>query len=228
MGDARGVPQEAEEAAEEAGGRWGFAAAESRDRGGAEQAAQDAAQTGDKYDELLAKGARYDSKQDHRNAAKAYRKAVALEPNQPVAYFNLGNALSTSGHYVEAAQRYLEAKGRFSAGSVDWAEATALAFCLLQHECAEEAKPAWWNDDGLKALSARVVRVAPNDVAANQMRALVLSGCVTSWEVGPRSAAELKEAAKLFDQAAALSDAPAQKAGFASAAAVCRSQTVAM
>ena len=70
--------------------------------------------------------------------------------------------------------------------------------------------------------------MAPDDATANQVRAAVLCARCSAWEVGPRSAAELKEAAKLFDQAAALSDAPAQKAGFASAAAVCRSQTVAM
>ena len=35
----------------------------------------------------------------------------------PVAYFNLANALCNSGHLVEAAQRYLEAKERKPAGS---------------------------------------------------------------------------------------------------------------
>ena len=99
---------------------------------------------------------------------------------------------------------------------------------LTQEECAEVAKPEWWNDEGLKALSARVVRAAPNVLGANQMRAVVLSGCVTSWEAGPRSAAELREAAKFFDQAMALSDAPAQKAGFTSNAAGCRYQAEAM
>ena len=78
-------------------------------------------------------------------------------------------------------------------GSEGWAEATAWAFDVLTEEpCDAVAKPEWWNDEGLKALSARVVRAAPNDVQANQMRAVVLSGCVTSWEAGPRSAAELK------------------------------------
>ena len=30
------------------------------------------------------------------------------------------------------------------------------------------AKPEWWNDEGLKALSARVVRAAPDDVKATR------------------------------------------------------------
>ena len=33
------------------------------------------------------------------------------------------------------------------------------------------AKPEWWNDEELKALSARVVRAAPDDGGANDMRA---------------------------------------------------------
>ena len=106
-----------------------------------------------------------------------------------------------------------------------------MAFNLLQQEdCDEVAKPEWWNDEELKALSARVVRAAPNYVAANQMRAVLLSGCVflTSWEAGPRSALELKEAAKFFDQAATLCNAPAQKVGFTSDADFCRSQAAAI
>jgi len=81
-------------------------------------------------------------------------------------------------------------------GSELWALATANAFDMLKlKECSEVAKPEWWNDEKLKALSARVVRAAPNHVAANSMRALVLSGRTGDWEVGPRLAAELKEGA---------------------------------
>ena len=86
------------------------------------------------------------------------------------------------------------------------------------------AKPEWWNDEGLKALSARVVRAVPNDLAANQMRAFVLGGrYYGSYEVGPRSAAEFKEAATHYERAAALCPAPALKAQFAELAGFCRS-----
>ena len=85
------------------------------------------------------------------------------------------------------------------------------------------AKPEWWNDEGLKALSARVVRAAPDDAAACQMRAAVLSGNFgDSWGSGLRSAAELKEAATQNDRAAALHPAPAMKAQLADKAALCR------
>ena len=60
------------------------------------------------------------------------------------------------------------------------------------------------------------------------MRALVLSGQSVAWEAGPRSAAELKEAATHFERAAALHPAPVMKAQLAGDAAECRSEAEAM
>ena len=129
---------------------------------------------------------------------------------------------------MEAAQRYLEAKERFPVGSEYWAHATASAFGMLKlEECAEVAKPEWWNDEGLKALSARVVRAAPDDLKAHQMRAWVLSGLNGTRVARPRSAAELKDAATHYERAAALSG-PATKTQFAFAAVWCRSRVKAM
>eukprot|EP00964_Phaeocystis_antarctica_P008639 scaffold4671_cov45-Phaeocystis_antarctica.AAC.3 len=196
-----------------------------RQREIAEEEARIAAQSGDAYSELLAEGTRYASQQDTRRAARANREAIALRPDEPAAYYNLGAALGNSGHDVEAAQRFLEAQERYPVGSGDWAEVTALAFTMLAQEvCAEVAKPGWWTDEGLKALSARVVRVAPDYGQANQMRATVLSGLTSAWGVGPRSAAELMEAATHYERAAALHPAPAGKAGLAEQAAWCRRQ----
>ena len=204
-------------------------AAQQRARDVAEKTARYAAQTGDAYSELLAEGARYLFNQDWRKAARTYREAIALRPDNPLAYFNLGAALNNSGHTVEAAQRFLEAKERYLVGSEDWACATVWSCNMLtQKECAEVAKPKWWNEEELKALSARVVRVVPNDGGAHQMRALVLSGLCDSWEVGPRSAVELMEAATHYDRAATLHEAPVAKANLAENAAWCRSQAEAM
>ena len=153
------------------------------------------------------------------------KAASPLKPDEPEAYFNLGMALANSGQYVEAAQRLLEAKERYLVGSEEWAKATAWAFTtLIQEACAEVAKPEWWSDEGLKALSARVVRAAPDHLGSNQMRGLVLSGQHSGWEAGPRSAAELSEAAAHFDRSAALDPAPAMKAGLAGHADWCRSK----
>ena len=108
-------------------------------------------------------------------------------------------------------------------GSEYWAEATAWAFSMLvQEACAEVAKPEWWNDEGLKALSARVVRAAPNDQGAICMRAWVLSGGPGVCEAGLRSAAEFNEAAAHFERSAALEPAPAVKDQLTHNAACCR------
>ena len=129
---------------------------------------------------------------------------------------NLGNMLNSSGHKVEA-------KERAQVGSEFWARITSAAFDMLKLEaCDEVAKPEWWDDEGLKVLSARVVKTVPNQVCANFMRAEVLCGMCGAWEVGPRSAADLKEAAVSYERAAVKHNAPAQKAGFARNAELCR------
>ena len=199
------------------------------DREVAEEMARFAARTGDEYSKLLAGAARYYSKEDWRKAARSLREAIALRPDRPNAYYNLGSVLSISGHLVESSQRYLEAKERYPVGSEDWASATAGAFSVLRREeCAEVAKPEWWNDEELKVLSARVVRAAPNHEAASSMRAEVLSGRADAWEAVPRSAAELTEAATHYDRAAVLSNAPTGKAQYVHIADLCRSRLAAL
>ena len=58
------------------------------------------------------------------------------------------------------------------------------------------------------------------------MRAVVLAGQDGAWEAGPRSAAELEEAATHFERAAALHPAPVAKAELAVKAAWCCHQAV--
>ena len=56
------------------------------------------------------------------------------------------------------------------------------------------------------------MKVAPNHVATNLMRAHVLSGLGDKlWELGPRSGVDIMEAAACFERAAAMSTAPAGK-----------------
>ena len=201
-----------------------------KNRETAAERARVATQTEDEYAKLMADSARYASNEDWRRSARAFREAITLRPDGPEAYFNLGAALANSGHHVEAAQRYLEARERCYLGSDMWAKATAWAFLVLLREaCAEVAKPEWWSDEPLKVLSAVAVSSAPDDLHANEMRAEVLSGFGgRAWEAGPRSAAELREAATHYERAAALSPAPAVRAALASGAASCRRRAEAM
>ena len=205
-----------------------------------EEAAWNAArmEQSDKYRELLADGARHASKEDWHSASRCCREAIALRPDEPTGY--LGATLGSSGRIVEAAQlflEFLEAKELeelFQADSKNWAVTTADAFEILRLQecdeastlaadsCGELARPEWWNDEGLKALSASVLRAAPNDEAAIDMRAHVLSGEVGGWEAGTRSAAELKQAATHYDRSAAL--CPGSGVELSEAADWCRSK----
>ena len=179
----------------------------------------------DAYQKLLAEGSQQRSK-DWRKAAASYREAIALRPDLIEAYFNLGNVLSNAGRVEEAAQRYLEAMERTPVGLERWARSAAAAFDLLRLKaCADVIKPEWWNDEALKALSASVVEAAPNDVRANSMRAILLSGLHFSiWDARHRSAPELVQAAEYFERAAELSTAPARKFELASSADQCLSR----
>ena len=81
--------------------------------GATQQHRRPAAQTGDqsKYAEKLSEGSRYASKEDYRRAAGAFREAIALQPDEAAAYYNLGSVLAKSGqHPAEATRRLLEAK----------------------------------------------------------------------------------------------------------------------
>merc|ERR1740139_1084092 len=199
-----------------------------RDREIAERQARLAESTGSEYDRLLAEGARHLVDLNYHKADKTYRKAIAVEPGQPVAYFNLGAALGNSGRDAEAAPLLLQAAARFPEGSVQWADSIAEAFNKLRlPECAEVAKPGWWNDEALKTLSKTVLRATDSQVG-QVMRAEVLSGQHPAWESGPRSAADLKEAATHYERAAQLIPAPGQKRDCESNAAALRRQAAAM
>ena len=75
-------------------------------------------------------------------------------------------------------------------------------------------KPEWWNDEALKALSAQVVAFAPGTSHACSMRAHMLSGDAlfkVPWNAaGPRTAAEIKEAATWFRRSARAALAPGE------------------
>merc|ERR1719162_355116 len=85
-----------------------------------ERHAQLAAQTGNRYDELMAESMRYCSEKDWRRAARVCREAIPLKPDEPWAYFYLCCALSASSHYLESGKMCLEAKERFPVGTYNW------------------------------------------------------------------------------------------------------------
>ena len=92
-------------------------------------------------------------------------------------------------------------------------------------DCHEVPKPEWWNDEALKALSARLLAVATDKSSeACAMRACVLGGDTFSkapWNAAPRTAAEIKEAATLLRRAAKAHRTPVVKVRNEALASMC-------
>jgi len=157
----------------------------------------------------------FGTKGDYHGEAKAWRKIIKEWPDAPAPYNNLACVLEGADRIAESAPLYLKAMELYEEGTTDWAESAAAAFDLLKHpDCRDAPKPEWWNDEALKALSARVVALAPGHTQASAMRALVLAGVTleeANWNVGPRAAAEVKEAAAWYRRAARVTSTPSGK-----------------
>ena len=181
----------------------------------AEVLARRAERTGTEWDKRGAAAMALMAEGDNHGAAKAWRKIIKEWPDEPTPYHNLAITLQQSGRHAEAAPMLLKAMELYEDGIEGWADSAAMAFDLLKNaDCDEEPKPEWWNDEALKALSARVVALAPDDINVCTMRARVLSGEALSkapWNVGMRTAAEIKEAATWYRRGAMVAHTPADK-----------------
>ena len=195
-----------------------------QDRSVADANARYAARTGNEYLKRFAAALDLTTEGDNHAAAKAWRKIIKEHPtdpsvcnNLPTAYNNLASVLVRSGRIEEAAPVSLKAMELCEEGTKAWAEAAAgVVEVLFTEECEDSPKPEWWNDEGLMALTARVVALAPDDMRACSMRAAVLSGNVIFRRMRgmrgrARTAVEIKEAATWFRRAADLSMVPAYK-----------------
>ena len=198
----------------------------------AEAEARRAERTGDEFDKRFAAALALMAEGDDLHAeAKAWRKIIKQWPHRPQPYFNLATVLDQSDRNVESAQMYLKAMNLYEDGTKQWADSAASAFNLhMTPDCRDAPKPEWWNDEALKALSARVVAVAPDSADPCLMRACVLEGDaleearwndVHSLNVGPRTAAEIKEAATWYQRAATVTPVPADKLDYVKYASKC-------
>jgi len=185
------------------------------DRSAAEAQAREAERTGSELDKRCAAAVALIAEDDHHAADKALRKIIKEWPEEPSPYHNLALVMLRSGRNMEAAPMFLKAMELYEDGTKQWADSTGAAFDLLRHdECDGVPKPEWWNDEALKALSARVVAVAPDAGTPCTMRAYVLASEVIfkhNWNAAPRTAMEIKEAVMWFRRAAKVQHTPAAK-----------------
>ena len=167
----------------------------------AEDKARLAERTGDAYDKRFAAAMAHMAEDDNHAAAKAWRRMIKKWPEEDSPYNNLGVVLHRSDRNGESALMSVKAMEVDDEDTKTWANAAASAFFQLNRsDCNDVPKPEWWNDEALKALSARVLAVAPDERRLNLMRVYVLRGNAVPgekalWNAGPRTAAEIKEAA---------------------------------
>jgi len=182
------------------------------DRSTAEADARLAERTGCEHVKRCAAAVALMAEDNHNAAAKAWRKIIKQWPDEPTPHHNLAVVLQRSNHYAEAAPMFLKAMDLREEGTKEWAESAASVFNLLKSsDCHEVPKPEWWNDGALKDLSARVVAIAPDKCESCAMRGLVLRGVKGEWNAGPRTAAEIKEAATWIHRAARVARTAADK-----------------
>ena len=176
--------------------------------------ARKAERTGDEFSKRFAAAIALNAAADYHAAAKAWRKLIATRPHMPSLYRNLGLVLHRVGRCADAAPMFLKAMDLYKDGTQGWAISASEAFNVLNYclcEGDDLPEPQWWNDEGLRALSARAVAVAHNNFSACSFRACVLSGDAfvrAGWHTGPREAADLKEAATLYRRGARLCCTP--------------------
>ena len=185
-------------------------------RKAAEQQARQAKKSGSEYGRLLAAAMHHMAEENFEAGEESFRSAIALEPNNPTAHYNLGALCSNERRIPEAVQNFLHAAALLREGGAEWADCITFAFHhLLSPECNEVAKPEWWNDEDLKNLSKTVTAClgASEDreggtafrkqsrLHGHLMRMEVLGtghlGALGScaWKSGPRSSTDLNEAA---------------------------------
>ena len=131
------------------------------------------------YQELLRAAAAQssESEPDCAQVEATLQEAVALEPDNPLAYHMIGVTRNRLNDHLGAAKAFVQASDRYPRSSAEWAETIAAAFVrLTRKESAAAPKPHWWTDEGLLETSRQAVVAAPDSAGAWQMRATVL-GC---------------------------------------------------
>lgn len=177
------------------------------------------------YVALLAAAEEHKLAQRFSNAAKLMRKAATLKPADPRAWFHLIMVLTLSDELEEACAcalravelapgRHLgvlggEARRGFTTPIASGVypqlglRAAVMAFDLLVRRCCDGvARPGWWNDADLLAMSERALADTPDSPVSWSTRAAVLTGAGGAWALGPRDGAQLREAAALLEREA--------------------------
>jgi len=144
------------------------------------------------------------------------KKAVDLNPQNPMAYAALGEIMGLTNKPQAAAMQYVKAvelfpkktAGNNPQGKNLWASSMLSAIFWLNVPGGKaEDQPAWFNDEELKELTAQLCEQAPQDLRSWQTRAFVLCpmpDMPPQWKLPAtgmmRTEAELQEAGRCWQQ----------------------------
>ena len=138
---------------------------------------------GKSYMSLLMEADELKLKGSYSKADELLQQAVGMNPENPIGHAALGEIQALLNKPAAAAKLYVKAMGLFPQktqgnnvhGKNLWASSALSAiFWLNMPGGKAEDQPDWFNDEGLKDLSATLVAVAPEDLRSWQTRAFVL------------------------------------------------------
>jgi len=156
------------------------------------------------YASLLSLSAQCTEQGKHHKEKKLLKKAIKMEPNNPVAHHNLAICLSNSHEYEESvkefsnAMRLVGAKPpKYANANEIWARSAASIFAMFtrRSECSCIQKPIWMTDHKeLELVAKRVVEVVPSFNEGWAMLGATLE------DVNPERAIECYERAALVSE----------------------------
>jgi tetratricopeptide (TPR) repeat protein len=169
------------------------------------------------YMQLLMEADSHKLKGAYSKAEELLLKASELNPENPVAFAQLGEIQGLTNKPHAAASYYVKATSLFRDsdkttvgpnGTNLWASSTLSAiFWLNVPGGAPEERPEWFNDEHLKELSQTLTQTAPQDLRSWQTRAFVLCpmpDIPPQWAMPEggmmRTEAELQEAGRCWQR----------------------------
>ena len=108
-----------------------------------EAAVRQAEATGDDYDKRFAAAVALSAEGNCHAAAKAWRRLIKEQPEDPAAYSGLANVLLQSNHFTESAQTYLKALDLEEQGTEIWAWSVAGVFMCQELGDPLSKDPGW-------------------------------------------------------------------------------------
>ena len=129
------------------------------------------------YSALVKQGLAECARGERAAGMRTFERCIALRPEQPVAYANLGYSLRDGGEFDASLQPLLKAADLFEEGSEQWATTLAVAWFAYSADpvlCAEvPGLPAWLGADGVGerlALAERLPSASPSSITRTQAR----------------------------------------------------------